>query len=166
MSYELAPEVETVAKALIEAHHRHLLEAKISYVFKDKAWKTGDSRIILGKAAKRNELDQLLSERREDFVMIVGKDKWEKMTEVEKRCLVDHELCHMGIAMSGDGSTKFIVRSHPIEEFPENLARFEYRRILLGDLIKNPPSPIINSPLRKITLSSEVETTEEAAEEV
>ena len=92
--YELAKEVETIAQGLVGSFHSHLKEAKISYVFQDKAWTQSDGRTILGKAAGRNKLDKLLSERKEDFVIIIGKDRWEKMSDVEKRALVDHELCH------------------------------------------------------------------------
>jgi hypothetical protein len=154
MSYELAAEVLEVSKPLIEAYHRHLLKAKVGYVFRDKAWKTFDSKTVLGRAAKRNELDQLLSKEGEDFVVVVGKDKWDKMTEIEKRCLLDHELCHCGVRVEADGSKVFILRSHGIEEFPENLARFEHRRKLLGDLIQSPPSPITTRQLRRITPAS------------
>ncbi|OGM08155.1 hypothetical protein A2Z67_03915 [Candidatus Woesebacteria bacterium RBG_13_36_22] len=150
MQYEFAPEVEEVAKPIVGAYHKHLEKANISYIFRDKAWKNFDSRVVLGRAAKRNELDQLLSPKREDFVIIVGKDRWEKMTDVEKRYLVDHELCHCGISVDAQGGTKFVVRGHVIEEFPENLARFEHRRQMLGKLIENPPSPISVSQNRKI----------------
>jgi len=140
--YEKAPEIEVIGNTLIQAYHSHLKEAKISYVFQDKAAKFSDGRTILGKAAGRSNLDKLLSERKEDFVIIIGKDRWEKMTEVERRALVDHELCHCGIVMDAQGHTKFAMRGHPIEEFPENLARFEHRRQRIGLLIENPPSAI------------------------
>ena len=155
-TYEFAPEVETAAKPLIEAYHGHLKEAHISYVFRDKAWRKACSRVVLGKAARRNELDQLLSPKTEDFVMIIAKDKWETMSDVEKRALIDHELCHMGVSISADATTKFILRPHLIEEFPENLARFEHRRLALGNLIQNPPSPITDkNPSRHIVLGEE-----------
>jgi hypothetical protein len=151
--YEFAPEVEAIGNVFIEQHHRHLLKAKISYVFKDKAWKTVCSRVVLGKAARRTELDQLLSPKKEDFIMLIGKDKWETMDDVDKRSLVDHELCHMGVSISADATTKFVLRPHMIEEFPENLARFERRRLALGNLIQNPPSPIVDkSPARNIVV--------------
>jgi len=151
VEYEMAPEVETMAKALIEPFHGHLKDANISYVFVDKAQRRSDGRTILGRAKGRNKLDKLLSPKREDFIMIISKDRWELMSDVEKRALVDHELCHMGISISGNGTTKFTLRGHPIEEFPENLGRFEHRRILLGTLIQSPPSPIaINQENRAI----------------
>jgi hypothetical protein len=153
MAFEMAPEVEKIAQPLIEGHHSHLLKAKISYVFKDKAWKTGDSQVVLGKAAKRNDLDRLLSHNAEDFVMLIGKDKWAKMDEIDQRCLVDHELCHMGVTVDTEGKAKFCLRKHVIEEFPENLARFERRREALVGLIEKPPSAIKEVGIRRISLA-------------
>lgn len=96
MMYELASaEVGELGQKLIEKDHRHLMEANISYLFRDSPWKTGgDGRTILGKAAKRNEIDKLLSQRKEDFIIIIPKPTWDKMSEDERRCVIDHELCH------------------------------------------------------------------------
>ncbi len=151
VEYELAPEVETMAKVFIEPFHAHLKDANISYVFVDKALRKGDGRTILGQARGRNKLDKLLSPKREDFIMIIAKDRWSVMPDVERRALVDHELCHMGIRIDTQGKSHFALRGHPIEEFPENLGRFEHRRILLGTLIQSPPSAIaINQESRAI----------------
>ena len=152
--YELASaEVGEIAQKLIEKDHRHLLEANISYLFRDRGWKTGgDGRTILGKAAKRNEIDKLLSQRKEDFIIIIPKPTWDKMSEDERRCVIDHELCHCGIRLDTGGNKKWMLRKHTIEEFPENLARFSARRDQLGALISDPPSAIVSKPpsLRRI----------------
>lgn len=140
--YDLAPEVEVIGKVLVEQFHPHLKNAKIAYVFKDKAQRYGDGRTVLGRAGRRSKLDQLLSEKGEDFAIIISKDRWQKMNDSEKKALVDHELCHCGIAIDAQGQSKFALRGHPIEEFPENLGRFEHRRARLGNLIKDPPSAI------------------------
>lgn len=148
VEYELSPEVEIMAKALVDAYHPHLKDAKVTYVFVDKAQRKGDGRTILGRAKGRNKLDKLLSPKREDFIMIIAKDRWAGtenmpgMAEEEKRSLVDHELCHMGISINTQGKSRFALRGHPIEEFPENLGRFEHLRIRLGTLIQDPPSSI------------------------
>ena len=158
VEYTKAPEVEVLANAMIESFHEHLKKANISYVYVDQARHMSDGRTILGQAAKRNKLDKLLSERKEDFVVIISKDRWEKMTEEERRALVDHELCHCGIMVDANGKEKFVLRGHPIEEFPENLKRFEFRRLRLGDLIEHPPSPIsAGKPERQIEPATEGE---------
>jgi hypothetical protein len=152
--YELASaEVVEMGQKIIEKDHRHLLEANITYLFRDSAWKTGgDGRTILGKASKRNEIDKVLSQRKEDFIIIIPKPTWDKMSEDERKCVIDHECCHCGIKLSSGGDKKWFLRKHPIEEFPENLARFSARRDQLGALIAEPPSAIVSKPssLRRI----------------
>ena len=87
-------EVTEMARQILEKDHNHLLNANISYLFRDTPWKRGDGRTILGRAARRNEIDKLLSQKREDFIIIVVKPRWDAMSEEERRCLLDHELCH------------------------------------------------------------------------
>lgn len=163
--YEMADqEVMNIASQLIEQHHRHLLNANLSYLFRDRPWKTaGDGRTVLGKAARRNEIDKLLSQRREDFVIIIAKPRWDIMPIEERRCLIDHELCHCGAQVDTSGNRKWILRRHAIEEFPENLARFEPRRQLLGNLIAQPPSAVITKPSSLRRIRSEGQHEEEGA---
>jgi hypothetical protein len=142
--YSLADEeVTKMAEGLIEKWHRHLNGANITYLFRDRPWKTSESRIVLGRASKRNEIDKLLSPKREDFIIIISKPSWDTMTLDHKQQLLDHELCHAGVQVTNSGDRKWILRQHPIEDFPENLARFEFRRQELGTLIENPPSAIV-----------------------
>ena len=140
---ESGKEVISLAKHLIQKNHQHLMDANISLLWRDREWKRGDGYTILGKASKRNEIDKLLSNRHEDFIIILVKPSWEKKKAEENEALLDHELCHCGVFIGNDGSKKWILRGHPIEEFPENLARYEFKRKALGELIQNPPSPIV-----------------------
>jgi len=143
--YEIAnEEVTSLARGLIGEYHTHLNEANITYLFRDTPFSEGNGRAILGRAAKRDEIDKLLSARREDFVIIIVQPSWDRMTLNEKRCLLDHELCHCAIQINSEAETKWVLRKHVIEEFPENLKRFSFRREQLGGLIENPPSPIIS----------------------
>jgi len=145
--YELADgEVESLANEIIDKHHRHLLKAHITYLFRDRPWKTSESRTILGRASKRNEIDKLLSPKKEDFIILLARPTWDKADLEHKKFLLDHELSHCGVMVSTDGDSKWILRRHVIEEFPENLARFEFRRKELGDLIEKPPSAIVSKP--------------------
>lgn len=156
--YTLAPEVETIARSLIDSFHFHLKDARIAYTFVDKAQTYSDGRTILGRAKGRTNLDRLLSPNREDFVMIISKDKWENMIEEKKRYLVDHELCHMGIVVNSKGDSRFTLRGHPIEEFPENLGRFQFRLDEIGLLIEHPQSAIqATQTTRAIQAGSEEE---------
>jgi len=93
--YQMADqEVVEMAGQILEKDHSHLLDANISYLFRDRPWKKGDGRTVLGRASKRNEIDRVLSQKREDFIVIIAKPRWDSMTEEERRCLLDHELCH------------------------------------------------------------------------
>ncbi len=161
IEYCKAPEVEEIAKSMVEMFHEHLKKANISYVFADKARVLVDGRTILGRAAGRNKLDKLLSERKEDFVIIISKDRWGEQSEEERRALVDHELCHCGIAINSKGESRFVLRGHPIEEFPENLQRFPKRKALIGDLIEHPPSAIAIKQKRNIEVVDENKEEEE-----
>jgi len=138
--YELATdEVRDTAENLIASHHRYLSDAHISYLFRDKGWKTTCGRTILGKAAKRTEIDKLLSNREEDFIIIIAKPDWEKMDSREKESLLDHELYHCGAIMTNEGRIKWIIRKHDIEQFAQVLKRYDFERQKFGGLIENPP---------------------------
>ncbi len=138
--YELAnDEVRTMAENLATRFHRHLADAHISYLFREKGWKTACGKTILGKAAKRSEIDKLLSNREEDFIMIISKPDWDKMNARERESLIDHELCHMGAVATNDGRLKWIVRQHDIGQFATILKRYDFERQKLGELIENPP---------------------------
>jgi hypothetical protein len=132
-------ELLQIAKSLIEANHTHLLKAKITFVYQDKAPKTGDGKVILGKARKRTEIDKLLGREHEDFIIIIGKDKWDEANEEERRCLLDHELSHCGVVVSNKGNLKWIMLRHDLEEFVPILSRYAYLRDQLGDIVSNPP---------------------------
>ena len=153
MEYSRSSEVEAIARDLIPRFHRHLLDgnARLAYLFRDRAWKTTSQMVILGKAAKRSEIDKVLSANREDFIIIIAKPEWDRLDSPKKEILVDHELCHCGILITNTGVSKFIILDHPIQEFPEILARHESKRQELGALIENPPLKIITSqtPVRR-----------------
>lgn len=147
MEFERAPEVEDIARNLLPRFYQHLVNgnARIAYLFREKAWKTTSQRVILGKAAKRSEIDKFLSANREDFIIIIAKPEWDRLSSPQKEILVDHELAHCGIIVSSSGVSKWIILDHPIEEFPEILARHESRRLELGALIESPPPKVLAS---------------------
>jgi hypothetical protein len=153
MEYERSPEVEAIARDLLPRFHRHLIDsnARLAYLFRDRAWKTTSQMVILGKAAKRSEIDKVLSANREDFIIIIAKPEWDRLDSARKEILIDHELCHCGILVTNTGVSKFIILDHPIEEFPEILARHESKRQELGALIENPPPKVLatQDPIRR-----------------
>ena len=124
MAYSLVTkDVVEMAEELIR--HPHLLKARISYLFRDREWTGSGGKVILGKAAARDEIDKLLSKNSEDFIILIARPTWDDMDEEKRRALLDHEL------------------SHTIEEFPEVLARYAFKRRELGELIENPPKSVV-----------------------
>ena len=110
VDYEKADEVKEIAKKIIFQYHPHLEGAKITYLFRDKAIKTG-GKTILGKATKCTPANRLLHEQ--DFFITIAKDVWEVLTKEQKEALVDHELSHCGTNKFGNWS----LLPHDCEEF-------------------------------------------------
>lgn len=139
--YELADEeVRNLAENLINSHYRYLSDAHISFLFREKGWKTACGKTFIGRAQKRSEIDKLLSTREDDFVIILSKPDWEIMDSRHKEAVLDHELAHCGAIVTPDGRLKWIIRKHDIEQFASILKRYDFERQRLGGLIENPPA--------------------------
>ena len=113
---EVTQEVLDLAGEIIAAHHPHLEDAKVGFVFRSEASKSGD-KIVLGQAAKvsaklRPHLDL-------DFIIWLAEDEWQHLEPIQKRALVDHELCHCDWH---DGRPR--MRHHDVEEFYVILIRY------------------------------------------
>ena len=146
MSYEMGEEVKTLAQGLIDRYHQHLKAAKIVYLFRDKAWATQDGKVILGRARKRSEIDKMLGREHEDFLIIIGKDKWTTADEEKRGWLVDHELSHCGCLVSNKGVVKWIIKKHDVEEFYTMWKRYEFKRQEVQTAIFSPPRDPLSGP--------------------
>lgn len=112
-TYWYAPEVEELARKLIEEHHPELVGIRIDYVFRSPAANHG-GKVVLGKARKISGLAAFLAHHEGAFlVMEIAGDVWQELTERKRAALVDHELCHMGT--DDNGGPKIL--SHDVEEF-------------------------------------------------
>lgn len=131
--YRPAREVAAIAKTLIEhvADHAPLGRARIEYVFREKAPKSGH-RIILGKARRVGGLAAFLAEAkhlndhvvpRPLFVVEISEDTWSKLNEAQQIALVDHELCHLVVEVNADGEVELSTRGHDFEEFAAIIRR-------------------------------------------
>lgn len=132
--WEPAPEVATIAVRLIGDHHLHLAGVPIVYVFRSVA-ATSHGRVVLGKARRvtglnaflvalaSGELDDVDDLEETDhtfFVMEIARDHWEPATDLQRKALVDHELCHFDV----DDETRALrIRGHDLEEFRAVVAR-------------------------------------------
>lgn len=112
---EVPQQVLDLASGIIEAHHHHLLDAKIGFIFRSEAQTSGD-KVILGQASKISEKMKVFMDF--DFLIWLAQDAWQGMTIAAKQALVDHELCHCKY----DGE-KASMRQHDIEEFHEIIIR-------------------------------------------
>lgn len=126
--YTRAPEVQEIAERLIREvdMHKNLAEARIEYVWRDKASKS-KGRIVLAKARKVGGLNAWLANASAGytdaeandplFVIEVAADMWERLSEEQRVALVDHELCHCWVEMDAEGNPELGTRGHDLEEF-------------------------------------------------
>ena len=113
---EASPLVLSTAEDLIEQYHLWLKKAKILFVFRSEAQKSG-GRLILGQAAKVPAKFQVSMDY--DFIIWLAEDEWTALSLKQKIALVDHELCHCkGM------ENKWQIQPHDVEEFKAILDRY------------------------------------------
>jgi hypothetical protein len=149
LNYDIAPEVETIAKQVIGECMNEIAELqsigslKIAYMFRPEAQGRGEGRVCAGQCVHVDDKNHALHGF--DFMVVIAKDVWDSVPQKEWRtALVHHELLHIGIRYDDDGATKFdedsgrlatYCRHHDIEEFEPVLATYgawhgELRRFL------------------------------------
>lgn len=58
------------------------------------------------------------------FLIVVQWETWEYLlTPAQRRALIDHELCHVGVDRNDKGDLVYSIIEHEYEEFPEIVAR-------------------------------------------
>lgn len=124
---------------LVEEHHGDLRFAKIALAW-CTSWKPDvDGVVVLGRCVKASDLDRELVPY--DFVILLSKSFWysPSVEELQRRALLDHELCHADVARDRFGEIKedergrriYRTRKHDIEEFREIVHRYGcYKRDL------------------------------------
>lgn len=145
-TFELAPEVERIAGEIIasEIEHEHLRQARILYLFRRGAW-TSKGKTVYGKAKKvTGELafvaQQLLARQigeqiekgeppaftgssrplQYDFVLEINRETWPNLTDLQRKAIIDHELCHCLIDTKGKTS----ITGHDVEDFGSVIRRY------------------------------------------
>jgi hypothetical protein len=128
-----APEVAEIANdviAKVERHHRLAL-CRIEYVFIDKAPRS-KGRLVLGRARRMGGLAAFIAGRTTPeaftdpvplFVIEISHNTWERLTDPQRRALVDHELCHCLCELDDDGEPVLSTKGHDFEEFREIIER-------------------------------------------
>lgn len=143
--YSSAPDAEKIAERLIADHHRHLIDTRVEFVFRDKASKK-NGKVVLGTARKTTGLNAFLARRTADgedtggeefFVIELAKDEWDEMPPSKRRAAVDHELCHCSIEYDEEkGIVTLGIRAHDVEEFAEVVERHGLWKDDLADFAK------------------------------
>lgn len=110
-----APEVETIGKELIGAHHHYLQGVEVMFAWRSKAKRNG-TKLVGGTARVVRGLQAFLAGREDDFYLIqVAQDVWATLTEEQRKALADHELCHCAEPDFETGALGII--PHDVQEF-------------------------------------------------
>lgn len=116
---EVSSEVLEIAQDLIQKYHQSLQEARIAFVFRDKASKSAN-KMVLGKASKVS--DKLKAAGLDyDFLIWLAEEEYSELGDEQRRALIDHELSHCSFF---DNVPKMI--HHDIEEFRGIIQRYGF----------------------------------------
>lgn len=116
---------------LICTHHHDLARARIALAW-CTSWKPDvDGRVTLGKCKKASDLDREVAEF--DFIIMLRRAFWldERVTDAQRRALLDHELCHAALKYDERGEPVedergrlvYRIRKHDVEEFSAVIER-------------------------------------------
>jgi hypothetical protein len=98
-----------LAQRLIRENHPHLLDAKIGFMYRSEAAKSGN-KLVLGKARKVSEEQQVFIDF--DFVIWVARKEFYEYMPEQCEAMVDHELCHCGGSFG-----EWKIKHHDVDEF-------------------------------------------------
>lgn len=104
-----------LATRLIREHHEHLLDAKIGFMYRSEAAKSGNKK-VLGKARKVSEEQRVFIDF--DFVIWIARKEFDGFGDEQKAALVDHELCHCGGTYDN-----WTMKKHDVDEFLSIIVR-------------------------------------------
>jgi hypothetical protein len=95
--WKAGEETQDDIKTLVGEAHPHLVDIMddIIVIFKEKASRKG-GQPVLGKTSKAPALISLLGERDYQFVIELAADTWNLLDEVQRKALLDHQLCFIG----------------------------------------------------------------------
>ena len=108
-----------IARDIIKQHHPDLVEARIAFVMRSTALRSG-GKLVLGKARKVTDEQQVHIPY--DFVIWIAADMWHTLTPIQKQALIDHELSHC----AWDHVEGASVRGHDVEEFTHIIERYGF----------------------------------------
>lgn len=137
---EKSREVYDMMRELIVQHHPELVEAQICLFWRYGIKPNKDGQIQLGQCKKISDFDRELSDY--DFAIVLNHDFWfdAETTDVHRRALLDHELCHAAPVYEDPDASNPVqrrtestmvhearlcwrIRKHDVEEFSEIIER-------------------------------------------
>jgi hypothetical protein len=143
-----ALDAQKLAQPLITAHHTHLRDARILFLFTTQKRRKCD-RVRLGSAAKLSALQRYLSSAASsdvpsvqagfDFLILIDNEEWGFMSPEHREALVDHELAHCWryVKETKRGTQeRWGLRGHDVEEFTEIIARHGLWRRDVRELVE------------------------------
>jgi hypothetical protein len=125
ISYDpVGDDVLDLARDLIRNYHPMLVNAQISYLYRNKAMTKGES-VVYATAQKLSPKLKALCGS--DFLITIAFETWRELSDLEKRMVLDHELCHLLIEESDTtGETKFKILEHTFEDFSIIISRYGF----------------------------------------
>lgn len=119
--YLPAPEVEALARQVINEHHPHLVGASICFVYRSGKWITR-GRTVTGKALIAPPLWRFLSGC--ELILIISEVIFTSLSEEGKIALIDHELSHFNKPLKTTrGGLIWTIRDHDVREFSDVVKR-------------------------------------------
>lgn len=110
-------QVIDTAENLVQIYHPELYNARLGFVFRKEAQKTG-AMVALGGVSKIS--DKLKFFVPYDFIVWISKEDYNQMDGDQRKALIDHQLYHCG----KHGNGKYFIRPHNIEEFTPIIERY------------------------------------------
>jgi putative metallopeptidase len=109
-------EVRSIVKAMRARHYEKFKKAKIVILLRLGKWNKWGTLARVGKKQRQAGIDG-------DYILTFNGDAWPKLSEKQKKALVDHELYHMSRKKTKNG-VQFKLRDHDVEEFVEIVKRY------------------------------------------
>lgn len=120
--YYQADEPENIANRLL-GNHPTVANADFLFVFKEKATKRGDKRVV-GSAFTIPNKYRPGMKRPYDFIIVIGHDKWQELSNKVKMAWIDHLLaCCIGEEVQSTGEMRYKTRKPTVAGFPEVINR-------------------------------------------
>lgn len=133
--WKAGTEIQDKINEMVGNHHPHLADIcyDIVVIFKEKASRKGGYP-IMGKTSKAPAILSVLGERQYQFVIEIGHDVWQKLTEAQQTALLDHLLSFIqGEEDEATAEMKYSLSEPDIYYFTEEVARHGYWRPDLSD---------------------------------